>query len=85
MRQIYPSSCLLGHFSKSWKYRIRLFRYDNDYDDLDEAIEIANDTVYGLAGYVYGEEPKLLAHVAKSLKAGRITINNEDGDFQRSP
>ncbi|KMK76221.1 aldehyde dehydrogenase family protein [Alkalihalobacillus pseudalcaliphilus] len=52
------------------------------YDDLDEAIEIANDTVYGLAGYVYGEEPKLLAHVAKSLKAGRITINNEDGDFQ---
>ena len=26
------------------------------YKDLDEAIEIANDTVYGLAAYVYGND-----------------------------
>ena len=28
------------------------------YNDLDEAIEIANDTKYGLAGYVYGQDKK---------------------------
>ena len=28
------------------------------YNDLDEAIEIANDTKYGLAGYVIGKDKK---------------------------
>ena len=28
------------------------------YDDLDEAVEIANDTEYGLAGYVSGRRPR---------------------------
>ncbi|WP_413380944.1 aldehyde dehydrogenase family protein [Alkalihalobacillus sp. 1P02AB] len=51
------------------------------YEDLDEAIEMANDSIYGLAGYVYGEEPELLKKVATSLRAGRITINNAKGDF----
>ena len=29
------------------------------YNDLDEAIEIANDTEYGLAGYVFGTDKDL--------------------------
>lgn len=51
------------------------------YNDLDEAIEIANDTVYGLAGYVVGKDDKTLAKVAKSIRAGRIVINNAKSDF----
>ncbi|UOQ86846.1 aldehyde dehydrogenase family protein [Gracilibacillus salinarum] len=51
------------------------------YDTLDEAIELANTTVYGLAGYVVGEDPDTLAKVAKSLRAGRITINGAAADF----
>ena len=30
------------------------------YNDLDEAIEIANDTKYGLAGYVIGKDKETL-------------------------
>ncbi len=44
------------------------------YETEEEAIEIANDTEYGLAGYIQGE----LGHaqeVAKKIRAGQITIN----------
>jgi aldehyde dehydrogenase (NAD+) len=45
------------------------------YRDLDEAIEIANDTVYGLAGYVAGEDLETARDVADRLRAGQIGIN----------
>lgn len=45
------------------------------YETLDEAIEIANETVYGLAGYVVGEDKETLKKVATSIRAGRITVN----------
>ncbi|UOR11203.1 aldehyde dehydrogenase family protein [Halobacillus amylolyticus] len=51
------------------------------YETIDEAIEIANDTVYGLAGYVVGEDPELLRKVATSIRAGRITVNDKGKDF----
>ena len=44
------------------------------YSSEEEAIEIANDTEYGLAGYVQGE----ISHateVARKIRAGQITIN----------
>jgi len=45
------------------------------YSDVDEAIRIANDTKYGLAGYVYGTDMEVLQKVATSLEAGVIEIN----------
>lgn len=45
------------------------------YKDLDEAIEIANDTKYGLAGYVFGQNKENLIRVARSIEAGTIEIN----------
>ncbi|AXF55625.1 aldehyde dehydrogenase family protein [Salicibibacter kimchii] len=51
------------------------------YDELDEAVDIANDTVYGLAGYVVGEDEEKLQDVASRLQAGRITVNNAKMDF----
>ncbi|MBM7541076.1 aldehyde dehydrogenase (NAD+) [Amphibacillus cookii] len=51
------------------------------YDNLDEAIELANTTIYGLAGYVVGKDPDTLTKVAKSIRAGRITINDGEMDF----
>ena len=44
------------------------------YDSEDEAIHIANDTEYGLAGYVQGE----ISHaneVARKIRAGQVIIN----------
>lgn len=49
------------------------------YQDLDEAIELANDTKYGLAGYVYGEDMETLQKVARSIEAGTVEINNAKG------
>lgn len=51
------------------------------YQDLDHALEIANDTVYGLAGYVVGQDEKTLKYVAEHIRAGQITINNAETDY----
>jgi aldehyde dehydrogenase (NAD+) len=44
------------------------------YETEEEAIEIANDTDYGLAGYVQGEINHA-QEVARHIRAGQITIN----------
>lgn len=46
------------------------------YDTLDEAVEIANDTDYGLAGFVAGIDQAACRDVARRLRAGWISINN---------
>lgn len=51
------------------------------YETVDEAIEIANDTVYGLAGYVLGENKETIEKVAHALRAGRVVINGARADF----
>lgn len=45
------------------------------YNDVDEAIKIANDTKYGLAGYVFGKDKETLHKVARSIEAGTVEIN----------
>ncbi|MBO1199168.1 aldehyde dehydrogenase family protein [Staphylococcus simiae] len=45
------------------------------YNDVDEAIAIANDTKYGLAGYVIGNDQETLRKVARSIEAGTVEIN----------
>jgi aldehyde dehydrogenase (NAD+) len=44
------------------------------YDDVDEAIRIANDTVYGLAAYVMGDPAEARA-VVRKLRAGSVFVN----------
>ena len=51
------------------------------YETLDEAIEIANDTIFGLAGYVIGEDNDTVEKVASSIRAGRIVVNGAPSDF----
>ncbi|GAA0441012.1 aldehyde dehydrogenase family protein [Lentibacillus halophilus] len=51
------------------------------YDSLDEAIEMANDTVYGLAGYVVGKDPDALRKAATSIRAGLIKVNAAPSDY----
>ena len=44
------------------------------YESEDEAISVANDTEYGLAGYVQGE-PVHAREVAGKIRAGQVIIN----------
>lgn len=46
------------------------------YDDLDQAIEIANDTDYGLAGYVWAGDVEKAREVARRIRAGSVAINH---------
>jgi aldehyde dehydrogenase (NAD+) len=45
------------------------------YEDLDHAVAIANDSDYGLAGYVSGSDLVVARAVAARLRAGQISIN----------
>jgi aldehyde dehydrogenase (NAD+) len=45
------------------------------YDDYDDAIRIANDTEYGLASAITGEDIELARSLAKRIRAGRVAIN----------
>ena len=49
------------------------------YDDLDDAVEIANDTEYGLAAYISGEDKDQIMSIARRLRAGQIHINHGSG------
>jgi aldehyde dehydrogenase (NAD+) len=45
------------------------------YDSVDEAVRIANDSEYGLAAAVWGQDPEAAAHVGRRIDAGVISIN----------
>jgi aldehyde dehydrogenase (NAD+) len=45
------------------------------YDDLDEAVRIANDTDYGLSAVISGD-PEAAAKIAPKLRAGMVAVNN---------
>lgn len=46
-----------------------------------EAIEIANDTVYGLSGYVFGGDLDRVREVASQLRTGNVHLNGAGPDF----
>ncbi len=43
--------------------------------DEDEAVEIANDTPYGLSGYVSSSDPERARAVARKLRTGMVHLN----------
>ena len=53
------------------------------YDTEDEAIAIANDTVYGLAGYVQSGDIDHARKVAAQLRAGNVHLNGAPATSQR--
>ncbi|HEY3800296.1 MAG TPA: aldehyde dehydrogenase family protein [Caulobacteraceae bacterium] len=51
------------------------------YDSLDQAIDIGNDTEYGLAAYVQSGDIEKARKVASKLRAGQVSINGGGGDL----
>ncbi len=45
------------------------------YTDEDDAVRIANDTVYGLAGAVWSQDEARAQRVARRIRSGRVDIN----------
>ena len=44
------------------------------YDDVDDAVRIANDSIYGLAGMVFGET-NAATKVAQRIRSGTVWVN----------
>jgi len=51
------------------------------YDDLDDAVRIANNTKYGLAAGVYGADAGKSLALARRLRAGQVDINDGRWNF----
>jgi aldehyde dehydrogenase (NAD+) len=51
------------------------------YRDVEDAIAIANDTMYGLQAYVMSAQDKRAQDVAARIDAGRVLINGLHYDF----
>ena len=45
------------------------------YEDEEDAVRIANDTIYGLSGAVWSGDPERARRVAARMRTGRIYIN----------
>jgi len=50
------------------------------YEDEEDAIRIANDTVYGLSGYVSSGDPERAKAVARRLRTGNVHLNGAPVD-----
>lgn len=50
------------------------------YDSVDEAVGIANDTVFGLGGHVQGTDLALARNVALRIRTGQVHINHPAWD-----
>ena len=45
------------------------------FENEDEAIEIANDTPYGLTNYIQTQDPEKVKRVARKLRSGMVDVN----------
>jgi acyl-CoA reductase-like NAD-dependent aldehyde dehydrogenase len=51
------------------------------YDDEDDAVRIANDTIYGLAGGVWSGDAERAKALARRLRTGQVDINGGGFNF----
>jgi aldehyde dehydrogenase (NAD+) len=50
------------------------------YDDVDEAVAIANDTLFGLGGHVQGADIERARSVARRIRTGQVHLNHPAWD-----
>jgi len=52
------------------------------YDDTDQAIEIANDSIFGLSAAVWAASDSAAISIAKKIKSGQVFINGAEFNYQ---
>jgi aldehyde dehydrogenase (NAD+) len=52
------------------------------YETEEQAVQIANDTPYGLAAYVWSKDSVRARRVGSRIRAGQVTLNGAAGDMQ---
>jgi aldehyde dehydrogenase (NAD+) len=51
------------------------------YEDENDAVRIANDTLYGLSGYVMSGDIERARRVARRIRSGNVHVNGAQPDF----
>jgi aldehyde dehydrogenase (NAD+) len=46
------------------------------YDSIEHAVAMANDTIFGLSGYVFGKDVRQALSVAMRLRTGTVNVNS---------
>src|ERR1700761_815027 len=52
------------------------------YDNEEQAVQIANDTPYGLAAYVWSQDNVHARRVGNRIRAGQVALNGASGDMK---
>ena len=84
----FPPGVLTGVGRDSAAYREELFgpvAMVLKVSDEAEAVEVANDTPYGLGSYVYTNDPEQAARVADQLDAGMVFVNGVGAEGAELP
>jgi succinate-semialdehyde dehydrogenase/glutarate-semialdehyde dehydrogenase len=55
------------------------------FDTLEEAAQLANDTPYGLASYVYARDLQEIYQLSVELDYGNVAVNNVDAGIMNAP
>lgn len=55
------------------------------YDDPERAVALANDTPYGLAGYLYTKDLDEMRYFTRRLDYGSVAVNNVDAGIVNAP
>jgi acyl-CoA reductase-like NAD-dependent aldehyde dehydrogenase len=55
------------------------------FDDLDDAIAIANDTIYGLSAGIWTDDVNVAHRAARAIRAGIVWVNTFDAGDISSP
>ena len=89
LRWAYMSAYILGNISREmrvWKEEvfgpvlpIVTFR------SIEEAISLANDTDYGLGGYVFTQDHDTFHHIAREIKSGMVQMNTVNFCIPQDP
>jgi succinate-semialdehyde dehydrogenase/glutarate-semialdehyde dehydrogenase len=55
------------------------------FSTVDEALEIANSTPYGLAAYAFTDDAATAEHLIAGLEAGILSVNHCGGSVPNAP
>ena len=84
----FPPGVLTGVGRNSTAYREELFgpvAMVFKVSDEAEAVEVANDTSYGLGSYVFSNDPEQAARVADQVDAGMVFVNGVGAEGAELP
>lgn len=51
------------------------------YEDDEDAVRIANDTIYGLSGYISSGDPERARQIARKIRTGNVHLNGAGPDY----